>query len=95
MGLLIWLIYWLLFLTLLNFIYTTFNIAPPLDIWFEHDPLTAYTFDDSGIEQAKAAENFKKAVSIRHMKYVDQATYVSSIKALLMGPPVVAKPNAG
>lgn len=67
-----------------EFILDHFRIAPPLDLWFEFDPDTHFTFDENS-EPDVVLASFERATKIAELKSVDPKLYLQSLKNILLG----------
>lgn len=73
----------------LKHIYTTFGIAPPLDLWFNFD-LTEYFASFDGVATTDVSVFFKEAIEVRGMKSQDPVLYLHRLARLLASAPVTS-----
>jgi hypothetical protein len=71
------------------FVYTTFQIPPPVHIWGNFDP-AEITFEDGKME-VDPTPYFEYALSVRHLKGVDLVQYRHHLHTLL----TQGVPNSG
>jgi len=72
-----------------KFIYDTFQVPPPIDLWCQFDP-TQMSFDDNATTETDPTPHFEAALAIRAIKQVDPHLYLTRLKALLASGTVSA-----
>ena len=78
------------FRDLYKFIWQTFRVPPPLELWFNFDPEEHFADFGADSTQVDVAVFFEDALRVRALKEVDQPAYLQNLARLLASASTVA-----